>query len=93
MARLRAFTERSRRQRRPPIWQASSTLTAMSGERQLRSKAEVLAVLQRAGVSEATVAALDAQLRDPVDIDRDANLLLRYGLTLDVLIDRMGGSP
>jgi hypothetical protein len=72
---------------------ASSTLTAMSGERQLRSKAEVLAVLRRAGVSEATVAALDAQLRDPVDIDRDANLFLRYGLTLDVLIDRMGGSP
>jgi len=65
----------------------------MSGERHLRSKAEVLAVLRRAGVSEATVAALDAQLRDPVDIDRDANLLLRYGLTLDVLIDRMGGSP
>jgi hypothetical protein len=72
---------------------ASSTLTAMSGERHLRSKAEVLAVLRRAGVSEATVAALDAQLRDPVDIDRDANLFLRYGLTLDVLIDRMGGSP
>ena len=72
---------------------ASSTLRSMSGERHLRSKAEVLAVLRRAGVSEATVAALDAQLRDPVDIDRDANLLLRYGLTLDVLIDRMGGSP
>jgi hypothetical protein len=65
----------------------------MSGERHMRSKAEVLAVLRRAGVSEATVAALDAQLRDPVDVDRDANLFLQYGLTLDVLIDCMGGSP
>ena len=65
----------------------------MSGERHLRSKAEVLAVLRRAGVPEATVEALDAQLLDPVDVDRDANLLLRYGLTVDFLIDRMGGSP
>ena len=65
----------------------------MSGERHLRSKAEVLAVLRRAGVSEATVEALDAELVDPVDVDRDANLFLRYGLTIDVLIDRMGGSP
>jgi hypothetical protein len=59
----------------------------------LRRKADVLAVLRRAGVSEQTVEALDAELRDPVDVDRDANVFLRHGLTLDRLIDRMGGSP
>jgi hypothetical protein len=59
----------------------------------LRRKADVLAVLRRAGVLEQTAEALDAELRDPVDVDRDANVFLRHGLTLDRLIDRMGGSP
>ena len=65
----------------------------MSEERDLRTKAEVLAVLRRSGVPEETVQALDAALDDPVDVTRDANLFLRYGITLDSLIDRMGGSP
>ena len=65
----------------------------MSEERDLRTKAEVLAVLRRSGVPEQTVQALDAALDDPVDVTRDANLFLRYGITLDSLIDRMGGSP
>jgi hypothetical protein len=59
----------------------------------LRRKADVLAVRRRAGVPEQTAEALDAELRDPVDVDRDANVFLRHGLTLDRLIDRMGGSP
>jgi len=65
----------------------------MSGERHLRRKAEILAILRRAGYSEQTLQALDAELPDPVDIDRDGNLLLRHGITLDTVIDRMGGSP
>jgi hypothetical protein len=65
----------------------------VSEERDVRSKAEVLAVLRRSGVPEQTVQALDAALDDPVDVTRDANLFLRYGITLDSLIDRMGGSP
>ena len=65
----------------------------MSEERDLRTKAEVLAVLRRSGVPEETVQALDAALDDPVDVTRDANLFLRYGITLDSLIDSMGGSP
>jgi hypothetical protein len=65
----------------------------VSEERDLRTKAEVLAVLRRSGIPEQTVRALDAALDDPVDLTRDANLFLRYGITLDSLIDRMGGSP
>jgi hypothetical protein len=61
--------------------------------RDLRSKAEVLAVLRRAGVSEQTIDELDARLPDPVDVRRDAGVLLRYGITVDRITDRMGGSP
>jgi|SoiMethySBSTD1v2_1073268.scaffolds.fasta_scaffold960514_2 hypothetical protein len=65
----------------------------MRGERDLKSKAEVFAVLRRAGVSEQTIQELDARLPDPIDARRDAAVLLRYGITLDTMIDRMGGSP
>lgn len=65
----------------------------MSDDRDLRSKPEVLAVLRSAGVPEDTVQALNAALKDPVDLRRDGSLLTRYGITLDGLIDRMGGSP
>lgn len=59
----------------------------------LRPKPGVLAVLRRTGVPEHTVQALNAALEDPVELWRDGNLLLRHGITLDRLIDRMGGSP
>ena len=65
----------------------------MVDEPRVRRKAEVLAVLRRAGYSEQTVAALDVELDDPVDLDRDANVLLRHGITVGSVIDRMGGSP
>jgi|1186.fasta_scaffold220509_2 hypothetical protein len=65
----------------------------MSDERDLRPKANVLAVLRRTGVPEETVQALDAVLDDPVDVRRESNLFARYGITLNHLIDRMGGSP
>ena len=64
----------------------------VTGKGRLKRKAEVLAVLRRAGVPEQTIKELDAALDDPVDVDREANLLARYGLTLDRLVDRMGGS-
>lgn len=65
----------------------------MSEERDLRAKPNVLAVLRRTGVPEQTVQALSAVLEDPVDLRRDGNLLGRYGITLDSLMDRLGGSP
>jgi hypothetical protein len=65
----------------------------MSDESELRPKAEVLAVLRRAGIPEQTVQVLNVALEDPVDLVRDGNLLGRYGITRDGLVDRMGGSP
>jgi hypothetical protein len=65
----------------------------VSEERDLRPKAEILAVLRRTQVPEQTVEALDAALDDPVDVSRDGELFLHYGITLDSLIDYMGGSP
>jgi hypothetical protein len=65
----------------------------MKDERNLKSKTEVFAVLRRAVVSEKTIQELDARLPDPIDARRDADVLLRYGITLDSMIDRMGGSP
>jgi hypothetical protein len=32
-------------------------------------------------------------LPDPIDCDRDQNLLAKFGLGLDHLMDRWGGSP
>jgi hypothetical protein len=63
----------------------------MRDGRDLRPKADVLAVLRRCGLSEQT--AFDAALDDPVDLERDADLFFRYGITLEGLVDRMGGSP
>ncbi len=65
----------------------------MSDEHDLRPKAAVLSVLHRAGVPEQTLQALSAALKDPVDLRRDGDVLLHHGVTLDGLIDRMGGSP
>ena len=65
----------------------------MGDEPDVRPKTEILAVLRRAGYPEQTVAALDAELQDTIDVDRDANIFLRHEITLDRIIDRMGGSP
>ena len=65
----------------------------MSEQRDLRSKADVLEVLRRTGVDRETIQAVDAALPDPVDVQRDAAVLARYGVTRDLLVDRMGGSP
>jgi len=32
-------------------------------------------------------------LPDPIDIDRDQNLLAKFGLGLDQMMNRWGGSP
>jgi hypothetical protein len=36
---------------------------------------------------------LAPQLPDPVDVDRESDLFDRYGIDLDMLIERMGGTP
>jgi hypothetical protein len=55
------------------------------------AREEVLRVLRRAGMTE-SAEALVPVLPEVVDLDRDAELLARYGVTHDRLISRLGGS-
>jgi hypothetical protein len=56
-------------------------------------KAEFLQMIRRTGETQAAQE-LESQLPDPVDFDRDAELLARYGFSsADQLVDRMGGTP
>ena len=57
------------------------------------AKADGIAMVRRAGFPEETIQALESELDDPIDTERDAVILLRHGVTIDRLIDRMGGSP
>jgi hypothetical protein len=59
----------------------------------VRSKDAVIGTLRRAGVLPETIAVLERKLPNPVDLDRDGNLLLSHGITMDRLMDRLGGSP
>jgi hypothetical protein len=66
---------------------------AMSDRLEFRRKEDILAILRRACVPDERLKAVGAVLPDPVDVTDAENLLLRYGITLDSLISRMGGSP
>jgi hypothetical protein len=57
------------------------------------TKQDFLQVLHRAHIPEETIKAVDAQLHDPVDQERDGLFLVRHGLDRDQLVSRMGGSP
>ncbi|MBV8717509.1 MAG: hypothetical protein JOZ65_20800 [Chloroflexi bacterium] len=65
----------------------------MAHDSQHRSKADVLQVLRRLGLSDATIAEIDAQLPEWVDLDESGALLQSYGLTRDAVMSRLGGSP
>lgn len=58
-----------------------------------RSHEEVARVLRRAGYSDEFIHEVLSQLPDPIDLQRDQQILARYGLTQERLMDRMGGSP
>jgi hypothetical protein len=57
------------------------------------SKATVVEVMRRAGYPPELVDEVASKLQDPVDLDRDADLLAHYGLTRPELMNRLGGSP
>jgi hypothetical protein len=59
---------------------------------EVRDKREVLAVLRRAGVRDETIEALDASLGNVVDVQRDADVFAEHGITLERIVDWMGGS-
>jgi hypothetical protein len=56
------------------------------------AKDDVLAVMRRAGYTDRLLEA-ERRLPDVIDLDRDGDLLQRFGLGLDAVTDRMGGSP
>ena len=58
-----------------------------------RSHEEFMRTLRRAGYSAEFIRDVLSQLPDPIDLQRDQQILARYGLSPERLIDRMGGSP
>ena len=59
----------------------------------LRSHEDAARVLRRAGYSDEFISEVLSQLPDPIDLQRDQEILARYGLSTERLMDRMGGSP
>jgi hypothetical protein len=57
------------------------------------SKAEAVRVLRRAGYPAELIREIFDQPADPIDVDRDAPTLSRYGITRDHLVNLMGESP
>jgi hypothetical protein len=65
----------------------------MSGPPAGRSHEEAARVLRRAGYSDEFIQELLSQLPDPIDLRRDQQILARYDVSPERLMDRMGGSP
>ena len=62
-------------------------------QRRVSSHSEFHTVLRRAGYSTSRAESVLHDLPDPIDFDRDAQVLLSRGVSLDRLINAMGGSP
>jgi hypothetical protein len=58
-----------------------------------RSHEEAARVLRHAGYSDEFIQELLSQLPDPIDLERDQQILARYAISPERLMDRMGGSP
>ena len=58
-----------------------------------RSHKEFAQVLRRAGYVHEFISDVLSQLPDPIDLQRDQQILARYSLSSERLMDRMGGSP
>lgn len=58
-----------------------------------QSRATVIQIMRRAGFGPECLTEAKAILPDPVDIDRDGQLLAHLGVSKDSLMDAMGGSP
>jgi hypothetical protein len=59
----------------------------------LRSHEEFERVMRRAGYSDEVIQEVLGQLPDPIDLERDRQVLARYNLGPEQLMDRLGGSP
>lgn len=59
----------------------------------LVSHAQAEQILRRAGYSPEQIEDVLRDLPDPIDPDRDSEVLFKHGITQGGLMDRMGGSP
>jgi hypothetical protein len=50
-------------------------------------------VLRRTGYSDESIREILRELPDPFDLQRDREILASYGVSQELLMDRMGGSP
>jgi hypothetical protein len=57
----------------------------------LRQRGEIITVMRRVGLGD-RVAEAQQTLPEVIDLDRDERLLYRLGLSLDRIVDRLGGS-
>ena len=57
----------------------------------LRRRGQIITVMRRVGLGD-RVAEAQQTLPEVIDLDRDEQLLYRLGLSLDRIVDRLGGS-
>jgi hypothetical protein len=76
-----------------PMKTHTSVQSRRSRDSGLRSHAQFTEVLRRAGYSEEFIVEVLGQLSDPIDLQRDQQILARYQLSSERLTDRLGGSP
>jgi hypothetical protein len=60
--------------------------------RVLRSRDQIERIMRRIGRAHQIPAARKV-LPEVVDLDRDANLLQQFGLSVDRIVDELGGGP
>ena len=60
--------------------------------RRLIPHSEAVAVLRRAGYPSDLIEKLKRELPDPIDTERDAETLRKYGVSFQDILDRMRGS-
>lgn len=58
----------------------------------LRSREQIERIMRRVGLADRIPAARKT-LPDVVDLDRDANLLQQLGLSIDRIVNDLGGGP
>jgi hypothetical protein len=59
----------------------------------LRSHEEAARILRITGYSDESIREILRELPDPFDLERYREILARYGVSAELLMDRMGGSP
>jgi hypothetical protein len=89
----RDFTSAASHQRPAPAPGLGDLTSVHPAQRPTTSRAEFTQVLRRAGYSTTQAQSILRDLPDPIDFDRDCETLFRRGISLNRLIDAMGGSP